>query len=131
MATIGVHAHANNTNEQTVFENTDAVDCIVPGVSIDVSGLAKNTTLRLYHKIDGTNYRLLGSWEWNSGMDDGIYIQGPFIFYNDFKLTMQSGATEGGVVNCPYYYIATGLPATQEQVADGIDTINSKERYRM
>lgn len=94
------HSHANNTTEQDVIENTGVTDPTEVRVLLDLNGLTNDHTIRVYEKIDGTNYRSIDPPKaWTSADEDGVRIS--FTAQDDYKVTLQSATGEGSSVNVP------------------------------
>jgi len=98
----GTYSHANNTNEQTVSEYLALVGDIE--ISLDMNNLAQNTTIRLYEKVDGTNYRNASEKIFPTDFPSNIKV----VIINiigksrDAKITFQSGTGEGSSKNVAY-----------------------------
>ena len=99
----GTHAHADNTDEQTVKEFALTVLTNIKGFRLDLSNLTQSATVRIYEKIDGTNYREIDSLEWTTADRDGVAI-GEIESDKYVKVTLQSGTGEGASRNVPYRY---------------------------
>ena len=100
--TNGTYVHANGTTEDDVIEVTNNLNKVV--ISLDVSLLTQNTTIRTYEKIDGTNYELTSSAIFPTEFDTGaeavrILLNGK---NRDQKLTFQSGTSEGATRDIPF-----------------------------
>lgn len=73
----------------------------VNAIWIDMVNVTQDSAIRVYHKIDGTNYRLFQENNWVVADDDGILIDG-FLAYDDVRLTIQCAGGGIGNVNVPY-----------------------------
>lgn len=94
-----------------IFDETSAAEQDASGATIaerskigaiwlDMVNVTQNTTIRIYHKIDGTNYRLFQENVWLTTDDDGILIDG-FVAYRDIKISLQCGGGGAGNVAVP------------------------------
>lgn len=101
----------SNTNEQTVFTFTPVANNLINGIWLDLTNLTQNCTLRVYYMVDGTNYRVFQTTNWNTSMDDGVLIDGdiPVAASKSLKVTLQSSVAEGATRSIPYEYWTQGL----------------------
>lgn len=96
--TSGTYSHSDNTTEQDAFVYTLLKDNIE--VTLDMTNLTQRTTVRVYEKIDGTNYRLVDSGIYPDDFDVNKGILVEFNGKNiDCKITLQSIVTEGASRN--------------------------------
>ena len=87
--------------EQDALELVIAARVLIGAIWLDLSNVTRDTTIKAYHKIDGTNYRLFQSTAWTDGVDpDGQRIAG-FTAYRDVKVSLTC-AGGGGSVDVPY-----------------------------
>lgn len=93
---------ANALTEQDAVVITLTTRNKIFGVDLDVSNLTQPTTFRIYRKVDGTNYRLADSLNWSSSDPDIVFIQTPFAYDEDIKITIQSSVVEGATREIPY-----------------------------
>jgi hypothetical protein len=64
--------------------------------------VTQDTTIRLYHQVDGANYREVDAYSFAPATDsDGVEIRG-FTAYRNFRITLQCGGAGAGAVNVPY-----------------------------
>lgn len=105
----GTFSYLDAGGEQDVVEITPTTRVKIVGIWLDLSNMTQNGTIKLYHKIDGTNYRQLSiygteqSYAFTVGDGvDGLMI--PYNFYvdSDFKVTYEEGADEGAARDIPY-----------------------------
>ena len=73
----------------------------VGAIWIDMVNVTQDTTIRLEHKIDGANFRIVSEHPWVVADVDGVLIAG-FTAYRDIRVTLQCGGGGGGNVNVPY-----------------------------
>jgi hypothetical protein len=102
VATSGTFTLANSVAEQTLLEFNVATTNIteVNQFSVDLDALTKNCTIKVYFKIDGTNYRECPAMRLtNLGSADQLAC--------DMKVTITSIELEGATRAIPYLYILT------------------------
>lgn len=87
--------------EQDAITLTIAARAVIGSIHIDMVNVTQDTTIKLYHKIDGTNYRLVQTNSWLTTDSDGVRIAG-FTAYRDVKVSLTCGGGGGGSVNVPY-----------------------------
>ena len=104
--TVGSHSYTNVGGEQTVYESTVATRRLIHGVWIDLVNMIKDGVIKLYYKIDGTNYREIKSYTFTVATDsDGVYIALSLGVTNSWKVTYTEGADEGADRAIPYSVI--------------------------
>ena len=92
--------------EQVVFTFTPTANSKLHTIWLDLSALTQNTTIRLKHQIDGVNYRTFETFNWTTGMDDGVYFREVALMSGrPVQVTMQEAADEGADRDIPYYYM--------------------------
>ena len=102
----GIFSYLDAGGEQTVFTYTPTKNAIVHIIWLDLSTLTQNSTIRLKHQIDGAVYRTFETFNWTTGMDDGVYFRSIAIMVGrPLQVTMQEVANEGANRNIPYYYV--------------------------
>lgn len=87
--------------EQDAITLTIAARSVIGSIHIDMVNVTQDTTIKLYHKVDGTNYRLVQSNSWLTTDSDGVRIAG-FTAYRDVKVSLTCGGGGAGSVNVPY-----------------------------
>lgn len=87
--------------EQDAITLTIAARSAIGSINIDMVNVTQDTTIKLYHKIDGTNYRLVQTNSWLTTDSDGVRIAG-FTAYRDVKVSLTCGGGGAGSVNVPY-----------------------------
>lgn len=94
-------ATAGTSGETTIKEITPVTKRTeIKSIWLDLTLLVTaGATIKMYHKIDGTNYRVFETDSWALSDDDGVLING-FVINNDFKITLTGGEAAG--VNIPY-----------------------------
>ena len=86
---------AGTAAETTLKEITTTSRIDIYSIWLDlVNIVTAGATIKLYHKIDGTNYRVFNIDPWALSDDDGVLIRG-FTINNDFKLTITGGEAAG------------------------------------
>jgi len=94
---------AGTAAETTIKEITTTARIEIKSIWLDLTNLTADATIKLYHKIDGTNYKVFETDSWTFATDDkGVLISG-FTINNDFKITLTGG--EGAGVDIPYNII--------------------------
>jgi len=97
--------------EQTMVTVTIAKRTKIRGIWIDMANVTQDTTIKVYHSVDGTNYRefslqanaggLGAPLAWVTTDSDGVLIAG-FIAYRSIRVTLTCGGAGAGSVNVPY-----------------------------
>ena len=100
----------NDTAENTAIEITNTKRLKLESVWLDLNTLVQDVTIKVYHKIDGTNYRQYDELSWATTDEDGILISGITI-NSDWKLTITSPVAQGGIKAIPYNVIKTTMEA--------------------
>jgi hypothetical protein len=102
--TSGTFAFPNGTTEQTIIELTPSVVTYVYNFWLDLNALVQNCTIRVYSKIDGTNYREIEPMTLsNIDYSLGLVLKEQMIS-TAWKITIQSTVAEGASRNIPYRY---------------------------
>lgn len=92
--------------EQIVFTFTPTKDTILHVIWLDLFTLTQNSTIRLKHQIDGAAYRTFETFNWTTGMDDGVYFRNIAVMAaRPIQITMQETADEAADRAVPYYYV--------------------------
>lgn len=109
--TSGTHSHSSGTTEQTIVEVTITTPTKLCNLFLDLVNLTKNATVRVYAKIDGTNYRALegGQIDWIVASDDDGICYESLTIDKDVKFTLQSSEAEGASRNVPYRIVKEEL----------------------
>ena len=87
--------------EQTMVTVAITSRANIGGIWIDMVNVTQDTTIKVYHKIDGTNFREFNSFSWATTDSDGVLIAG-FTAYRDIRVTLTCGGGGAGSVNVPY-----------------------------
>lgn len=106
----GSYNLSNDTAENTAIEITNTKRLKLESVWLDLNTLVQDVTIKVYHKIDGTNYRQYDELSWATTDEDGVLISGITI-NNDWKLTITSPVAQGGIKAIPYNVIKTTMEA--------------------
>lgn len=102
----GTFSYLDAGGEQTVFTFTPTKDTILHTIWLDLFTLTQNSTIRLKHQIDGATYRTFETFNWTTGMDDGVYFRNIAVMAaRPIQVTMQEVADEGANRAVPYYYV--------------------------
>jgi hypothetical protein len=90
-----------NAAEQTLATVALAGKKKIGSIWLDMVNVTRNTTIRVYHMIDGTNFRLFEEDAWTIADSDGVLIAG-FTARADVQITLQCDGGGGGNVDVPY-----------------------------
>lgn len=92
----GTFSYLDAGGEQTILEQTISTRREIKSIHIDTVNLTQNGTLKIHHKIYGTNYRELTPLQvaFTVASDDGIIVLA-FTVNNDWKMTWTEGVDEG------------------------------------
>lgn len=102
---VGTLSYLDAGGEQTILEMTVSTRREIKSVWLDVTALTQDGDWKMYHKIDGSNYRAFDTGAFTVATDsDGILIDG-FTINNDWKITWTEDADEGAARNIPYNVI--------------------------
>lgn len=94
--------------EQDIVEISTSTRIIIYGIFLDLVNITQNGTIKVYHKIDGTNYREIDSTTFTVATDsDGVFINLVMGITYDLKLTYTELADEGSDRDIPYSIIYT------------------------
>jgi hypothetical protein len=90
--------------EQTIVEITTVNRTKINGIWLDLVNMTQNGTMKLYYKIDGSNYRQFGGdFDFVVATDnDGQYFNLNMGITDDFKVTYTESADEGADRDVPY-----------------------------
>ena len=101
----GTLVYLDAGGEQTVFTTAAGRPWKIDTIWLDLSNLTQNNDIRLYHEIDGVNWRVFETFNWTVGMDPGVYFRNVAITVGrDLRVTVQETADEGADRNIPYWY---------------------------
>lgn len=102
----GTFSYLDAGGEQTVFEMIFTARKIIHGIWLDFTTITQNGTIKIYYKIDGTNYREVESYAFTVATDsDGFYIDLNMGITDHFKVTYTEGGDEGADRAIPYSVI--------------------------
>jgi hypothetical protein len=87
--------------EQAAVTLTITARSVIGGIWLDLVNVTQDTTIRVCHKIDGTNYRCFQVNPWITTDQDGVLLEG-FTAYRDIRVTLQCGGGGVGSVSVPY-----------------------------
>jgi len=108
--TTGSYNLPNDTAENTVIEVTTTKRRRLESVWLDLTNLAQDITIKVYHKIDGATYRQYNEYAWATTDEDGFQLSSLAI-NNDWKLTITSPVAQGAIKAIPYNIIYTPMEA--------------------
>lgn len=97
------YSQTDDLNEQTVFTSAHQTPRWA-APSLDLSNLTQNSTIRLYKRVDGTNYVLeKGSVTAFTVASDPDVVSFPAFFTTErYRVTIQAGGAEGAARAIPY-----------------------------
>jgi hypothetical protein len=91
--------------EQDAIELAITARVVIGAIWLDFVNVTQDVTIKVYHKIDGTNYRQFQESSWvDASDDDGVLIVGRTV-YRDVKVSLTCGGGGGGSVNIPYVVV--------------------------
>jgi hypothetical protein len=102
--TAGPFSYLDAGGEQDVYEDT-AVTRRKISVELDLNAMTQNGTVRLYRKVDGTNYRIWIEEAYNAGGSEKVFTRDQLVTNQHFKVTYEEDADEGGDRSIPYNVI--------------------------
>ena len=108
----GSFSYLDAGGEQDVAELTPTTRIHLLGIWLDLTTMEQNGTVKLYYKIDGTNYRQVSVYGTEQSYAftvadgiDGVYIPYNIGITQSFKVTYEEGADEGADKAIPYSII--------------------------
>ncbi len=107
----GTIAHPAGVGEEDSLEISPAELIDYPIILLDMNALTQDTTIRTYIKIDDTNYRLISSAVFPTDFPTnakGVPIE-LYPMSVDWKITLQSGVTEGVSRDIPFRHVRRSL----------------------
>jgi len=98
----GIYSHPNATTESNALEITANKNNVE--ISFDMINITQDTTIRVYEKVDDTNYRSVSQKLWTTDFptnaeDAVVNLNGKDI---DQKVTFQSAVLEGSIKSVPH-----------------------------
>jgi hypothetical protein len=103
---VGSYSYTDAGGEQTFLEILTGLPRVLCGGWIDASVMTKDGTIKLYNKIDGTNYRLVTTIA-VTALTPGTFINMVMGINNGFKLTWTESADEAAARTI--YYSIVGI----------------------
>ena len=90
--------------EQTVLEVTVATGRLLKlcGAWLDLVNMTKSGSVKLYYKIDATNYRCFNTSNWDISDDDGVLVDLTAMISGGFKITYTESEDEAAIRALPY-----------------------------
>jgi len=102
----GTLSYLDAGGEQTVVEYSPGKRVTVHGIWLDLVNMTQDGTIKVYHKVDGSNYRLFKSVSFTVATDpDGQLVEINASIDSDLKVTYTEGADEGAARDLPYALI--------------------------
>ena len=108
--TISSYNLPNDTAENTAITVTTAKRLRLDSIWLDLVNLVQDVTIKVYHKIDGTNYRQYDEFSWATAEEDGVLLK-DITINGDWKLTITSPVAQGAIKAIPYNVIKTTMEA--------------------
>lgn len=105
--TEGVITHPDGVGEVVALELIHDGVADYPAVLLDLNALTQDTTIRLYVKVDGTNYRLVTPAVFPADFPVNAKAV-PIVLYptgKDWAITLQSALAEGADRDIPYVFL--------------------------
>jgi len=102
-ANAGTYAHPNGVAEQIAITITPVYPVKANTIYLDLVNLTENCTIRVKVEIDGATPRTIETFNWTTGMDDGVYFR-QIASDVEITVTIQSLVAEGAVRDIPYRY---------------------------
>lgn len=102
-STDATYSHPSGVAEQVAFTITPLYPLKILTIYLDLVNLTQNATIRIQTQIDGATYRRIETFNWTTGMDDGVYFRGIAID-TPLQVTIQSAVAEGAPRDIPYRY---------------------------
>ena len=101
----GVFSYTDNGGEQTVYEVSNDNNKIIHSAFLDLFTITQNGTIKVYCKIDGTNYREFLSKAFAVVTDsDGVFIDLNFAVVRAVKITYTESGDETAIRAIPYMF---------------------------
>jgi stress response protein SCP2 len=108
--TISSYNLPNDVAENTAITVTTTKRLKLDSIWLDFVNLVQDVTIKVYHKIDGTNYRQYDEFSWTTSEEDGILLR-DITINGDWKLTVTSAVAQGAIKAIPYNVIKTTMEA--------------------
>jgi hypothetical protein len=102
----GTYSHSSNTNEQIILTITVNGAAKLVNLWLDLSALTQLCTIKVYSKIDSSNYVEVPSMQLSNvdaASRKGMLLK-EMTIDTDWKITLTSGTAEGASRNIPYRY---------------------------
>lgn len=96
-----------SSSEQQVVEISISEPVSIGTIHLDMTNVTQDTTIKVYHKTDGTNYREMrgvGRTFTVSSDADGETLDG-FRAYGDVKITFTCGGAGAGSISVPFVVV--------------------------
>lgn len=99
----GTFIYLDAGGEQDVVVIATTTRKIVLGIWLDLFNMTQNGTIKLYYKIDGSNYREFNSSDFTIATDSkGVYVNLNMGITYDLKVTYNEAVDEGDDRSIPY-----------------------------
>jgi hypothetical protein len=111
--TSGTFSYLDAGGEQTIVEMATSTHYLhMRGIWLDLNTITLNGTIKVYYKVDGTNYREIkgaGDTFTVAADPDCIYLDLNIFTKADLKVTYTESADEGAARAIPYTIIYTAV----------------------
>jgi hypothetical protein len=101
---VGPYSYLDAGGEQTIYESAVTTRRKI-SFDIDLNAMTQNGTIRLYRKVDGTNYRIWIEEPFNVGGSEKAFSREGVTINQHFKVTYEESADEGADRSIPYNVI--------------------------
>lgn len=105
---VGPYSYLDAGGEQTVYANTGTTRRRI-SFEMDLNTMTQNGTIRIYRKVDGTNYRLWLEEAFAVGGNEKVFTRGDMVTNQDLQITYQESVNEGANRSIPYNVIIEAL----------------------
>jgi hypothetical protein len=104
------YTYTNAGGEQTIYEFSTTTRKRIEGIWLDMVNMTQDGLIRLYYKVDGTNYRLVEEVPFIPPIDfDGVYLNLNMGITDNLKITYTEVIDEGADRDVPYSIVYTPL----------------------
>lgn len=92
----GTYTYTNSGGEQTIVTITTTARKLIDGIWLDLVNMTQSGTIKLYYKVDGTNYREVTSFYFDPSTDsDCLFMNLSMGITDDLKVTYTEATDEG------------------------------------
>jgi len=102
----GTFTYLDAGAEQTIFTVIGVQRGFIDGIILDLNSITLDGLIRIYSRVDGTNYRLLVTHTYTVGVDPvGVFLDMKIPANVNFLVSYEESADEGAGRAIPYVYI--------------------------